>query len=162
MDVVCKIDKYSPNGRTALCFLETQSHVYSTRLGPHNKRICIYISHLSQYSQSPFGSPCCFWYRSSFVILVSRSNRSGLSSDSTYIFDSSYAHISVLLSWWLHKTFGQGNHERSISFLMAAYVDDAAGAKSSPPIEPVIVFELIHLHPLLLVRGRHYQRHNLN
>ena len=40
-----------------------------------------------------------------------------------------------------------------------AYIDDAAGAESSPSVEPVIVFELIDLHSLLLVCRRHHQRH---
>ena len=32
-----------------------------------------------------------------------------------------------------------------------AYIDDAAGAKSSSSIEPIIVFKLVNLHSLLLV-----------
>ena len=51
-------------------------------------------------------------------------------------------------------------HEWSISFLIVAYVYDAAGAEASPPIEPVIVFELIDLYSLLFIRRRHYQRHD--
>ena len=43
--------------------------------------------------------------------------------------------------------------------LKVAYIDDAAGAESSPSVEPVIVFELIDLHSLLLVCRRHHQRH---
>ena len=104
-------------------------------------------------------SPCCFWYPSSFVILVSRSNRSGLSSDSTYIFDSSYTQISAFLPGG-DRTFPVKKPcDHGIPCPVTAYIDDAAGAEPSPPIEPVIVFELIDFHSLLLVRRRHYQCH---
>ena len=55
---------------------------------------------------------------------------------------------------------GKKAHEWNISYLMVAYVYDAASAEASPPIEPVIVFELIYLHSLLLIRRRHHQRHD--
>ena len=46
-----------------------------------------------------------------------------------------------------------------VLYLEAAYIDDAAGAESSPSVKPVIVFELIDLHSLLFVCWRHHQRH---
>lgn len=49
------------------------------------------------------------------------------------------------------KRPGTKLHECGIACLGIAYIDDAASAKSSPPIEPVIVFKLINLHSLLLI-----------
>lgn len=43
--------------------------------------------------------------------------------------------------------------------LEAAYIDDTAGAESSPSVKPVIVFELVDFHSLLLAWRRHHQRH---
>ena len=48
-----QIGKYLPDGRTALCFLETQSHVYATCLRPYDKGICIRMSHHSHHSVWP-------------------------------------------------------------------------------------------------------------
>ncbi len=44
-------------------------------------------------------------------------------------------------------------------YLGITYIDDASGAEPSPSIKPVIILELINLYSLLLVRGRHNQRH---
>lgn len=46
--------------------------------------------------------------------------------------------------------------KHGIPCLVIAYIDDAASAEASTPVEPVIVFELIYFHSLLLVRRRHY------
>lgn len=49
------------------------------------------------------------------------------------------------------KRPGTKLHECGIPCLVVAYIDDTAGAKSGPSIEPVIVLKLINLHSLLLV-----------
>ena len=41
---IFEIGKYLPDSRTALCFLETQRHVYATCFGPYDKCICIRMS----------------------------------------------------------------------------------------------------------------------
>ena len=41
-----------------------------------------------------------------------------------------------------------------------SYIDDLAGTKACAPVEPVIVPELIDLHPLLVVGRRHRQCHS--
>ena len=69
-------------------------------------------------------------------------------------------HVDQRRVFQKNKTSRQKAPEYGISCLVMAYIDDAAGAKPSPSVKPVIVFELIDLHSLLLVRRRHYQRHD--
>ena len=49
MHAVFQIGSCLPDGSAALCFLETQSHVYAACLGPDDKGIYVRMSHHSHY-----------------------------------------------------------------------------------------------------------------
>ena len=78
-----------PDRSASFCFLEAQRHVYPTGIRPDDEGFWNCEKRFDRRS-SPRVSPCCFWYPSSLVILVSSKIRSGCSSDFTKILESSY------------------------------------------------------------------------